>query len=320
MKTIRSVLLLVLAFVGTSGTSRAADCKPLQLINSVELEPFPGDNRFMVPVKINGSAERLLLNSGEPVTTISRQAAISLHTRDAPSGSLSFNNTGDSSDRMAIADSFDMGSQHGSDFRFQISVEKFPEMIVGNLPAMTIRPNDLDLDFAAKRLNVFASDHCDGQVAYWPERPIAVVPITVKFGLIYIKVRVDGHDLMALLNTGSIETIMSADFAKFDLKLDPGSADMPEVGASSSDPLAKEYSHKFKELIFDGVTISNPKIKIVKDAWAYANLPAFVDRPRLPDLTLGMNVLRALHLYIAFNENKLYITPGGNGASSLFKK
>jgi len=32
-----------------------------------------------------------------------------------------------------------------------------------------------------------------------------------------------------------------------------------------------------------------------------------------------MNVLRQLHVYIAYREKKLYITPVGTGESALFK-
>ena len=36
-------------------------------------------------------------------------------------------------------------------------------------------------------------------------------------------------------------------------------------------------------------------------------------------IIIGINVLRQLHIYIAYGEKKLYITPAGDGESALFK-
>lgn len=38
-----------------------------------------------------------------------------------------------------------------------------------------------------------------------------------------------------------------------------------------------------------------------------------------PDMIIGMDVLRHLRVYIATDEEKLYLTEAGTGESSLFK-
>ena len=38
-----------------------------------------------------------------------------------------------------------------------------------------------------------------------------------------------------------------------------------------------------------------------------------------PDMIIGMDILRHLHIYIATDEQKLYITEAGTGESPLFK-
>ncbi len=37
------------------------------------------------------------------------------------------------------------------------------------------------------------------------------------------------------------------------------------------------------------------------------------------ELIIGMNILKHLHIYIAYGEKKLYISPAGTGESVLFK-
>ena len=38
-----------------------------------------------------------------------------------------------------------------------------------------------------------------------------------------------------------------------------------------------------------------------------------------PDMLIGMDILRHLHMYLAVNEEKLYVTEAGSGESVLFK-
>ena len=60
------------------------------------------------------------------------------------------------------------------------------------------------------------------------------------------------------------------------------------------------YRYPFKSLTFGGVAIDNPDIVLVPDA-----------QSRFPGghrFVLGMNILRRLHLYIAYREKKLYVT------------
>lgn len=64
-----------------------------------------------------------------------------------------------------------------------------------------------------------------------------------------------------------------------------------------------------------GVTIDNPVLLLLPDLVANAGhrtRPGSLIRVEngLPDVLLGMNVLRRLHLYIAYKESRLYITEG----------
>lgn len=57
---------------------------------------------------------------------------------------------------------------------------EFDHGAVGLLSTDLFVRYDIDVDFGAGRLNYFFQDHCDGHVAYWPERPVSVARITLE--------------------------------------------------------------------------------------------------------------------------------------------
>jgi len=188
---------------------------------------------------------------------------------------------------------------------------------------------DIDLDFGAGRLNYFSQDHCEGRVAYWPERPVAVVPFILEGWHISLPVMIDGHEVNAVIDTGADDTVMPDTVAKEKFGLEPGSSDTPLVDTSKSDPLLKYYSHKFQNLGFEGLAVSNPNVVIMTNrvgsgttAFKSSFRGALNDpynRVRPDELIIGMNVLKHLHVYIAYKEKKLYISPAATGESVLFR-
>ena len=79
----------------------------------------------------------------------------------------------------------------------------------------------------------------------------------------------------------------------------------------------KSFQHSFNTLVFGGVTVINPLFLVRPDQTGAhdptnrlqtgSKLLKTDDYPR-PEITIGMNVLRQLHLYFAFKERRLYIT------------
>ena len=79
----------------------------------------------------------------------------------------------------------------------------------------------------------------------------------------------------------------------------------------------KLFMHSFHSLAFGEVTVNNPLFLVqpniagVRDRDNDLQLNSLIRReddfPR-PDVTIGMDVLRRLHLYFAFAERKLYVT------------
>jgi Aspartyl protease len=320
MRGLFCTFLFLFGTVVATSPSRADECKPLQLLTSIQMDMFADNALPSIPVSINGVSENMMVSSAAPIPTIDSAAASSLGLVSSPSRVTLVANA-ERYDREYRVETFDFGSQRIKG----IALQENPGAMssggpIGLFPLMMLHNYDVDLDFGAKRLNLFSQDHCASRVTYWPERPLAVVPFKTVSGNIYISVLLDGHPLNAVIDTGSAETIMSSVPATFTMHLSLGAADTPQIAfvprnqraglvVSSSD--TKIYSHTFDNLSFDGVTIANLKVKIYSDS---------VVHERLPQVTIGMNVLRHLHIYIAYRENKLYITPAGSGESALVKK
>jgi hypothetical protein len=121
---------------------------------------------------------------------------------------------------------------------------------------------------------------------------------------------------MAIIDTGATRTTISTDTASDSFGLTASSPGMAPAGNVNGDPNLASQFHTFSTLTFEGVTIMNPRLVIMPDRMAdipqtqmLTNLFIHpMKREGLPELILGMDVLKSLHLYFAFEEHNLYVT------------
>jgi hypothetical protein len=135
---------------------------------------------------------------------------------------------------------------------------------------------------------------------------------------IMVPVTLDGYEERALIDTGAGGTSLSVDEEKRNFKLNLGDADTPQDGVLNGDASLLVYKHLFKSLKFGDVAVNNPEIDIIPNAMGrnadraqYVGDRTKSDRTeiKVPDMIIGMDVLQKLHVYIAFGENKMYISP-----------
>ena len=106
--------------------------------------------------------------------------------------------------------------------------------------------------------------------------------------------------------------------ARRDFDLHPDSPGMTPYRAINGDVFLTGYLHNFSKMSFGGMTVDNPEVMVEPNImsrnadkspmarnWAY-NLNADLI---LPEPSLGMDVLKHLHLFMAFGEQALYISP-----------
>lgn len=307
---------LAVAFLVQGSAALAEDCGPLQQVNAVDLVAVPG--RALVPVSINGIPKLFLLDTGGDVTQISGDIADELKLTKQDANMKLLDLYGHASNKMVRIDSFLLGRMHGENVN--MAIQPNPNFGKGTRYVGIFGPDmmgryDVDIDFGTYKMKYFSPDHCPGHVVYWPHAALGVTPMTFRNRHIRFPVKVDGKELTAEMDTGAPNTTMTASAAKrlFDIVPEsPGNVPLNAQG------MVAAFGRVFSTLDFEGVAVSNPHVVIVPDLVGTKDsdngqqtgsrarrVDDDVDRA---DMLIGMNILTKLHLYMAFDERKLYIS------------
>jgi Aspartyl protease len=149
-----------------------------------------------------------------------------------------------------------------------------------------------------------------------------------------------------VMDTGSQYTVMNMEVADKLFGLAPSSPGMASLTASNGDKSVTLYRHLFDKLTFEGVEVSNLQVYLLPNQVAVHDRPRSLfllgppihsptssarlypapgpltdpesDTVSVPDVIIGMDVLRHLHVYFAAKEKRLYITDAVSGESALF--
>lgn len=300
----------------------AQGCPPLTLYTSIGLTAAGETLAEFVPVTIEGVPKLMLLDTGGVFSMITKDAADELKLPRRRAGFDLLNSAGESTNELAWA-GFSLGALKADKLYFVIAPEKqkFSDdaRVAGLLAPDVLKNYDVELDFAKNKMSLLSQDHCPGKVIFWPAATVAVVPMSVlDSGHITVPATLDGRSIIALVDTGAYSTtlMLPAAVSEYGLKL--GSPDTPKTGELLAG--SPSYRHTFTTLGFEGVMVNNPAIDIIPDMnhnkMSDASVPetgSHLNRrssaDTRPSLIIGMDVLRHFHLYIAYKENKLYITP-----------
>jgi predicted aspartyl protease len=281
--------------------AHAADCAPPALENQVQMTAIAmrdGSQIDAVPVSINGHDTQFLLDTGGIVSQISAALAGQLKIPINRTGVALIDITGRQAAGLAMIHEFRIGTQARADVPLPISPD--PLVPTGLFSLDNLAPYDADMDFPGNLLTLFSQDHCAGVTAL-PTSATAI-PFSLVNGHIVLTVTLDGKDISAILDTGSTETNLRADAAHSEFALVLGAPDTPENGRLEGVADLPTYDHVFKSLGFGGIQFENPSVTIIP-------IGNRADLLGGPELILGMNMLRTLHLYLAFGERKIYIAP-----------
>ena len=307
---------LAMAVLPHNSTALAEDCGPLVQINSVDL--VAGPNRALVPVSINGIPKLFLLDTGGDVTQISAEVADELRLVTQDSNLHLLDMYGHASTKMVRIEKFTLGRLHGEDVN--MAIQPNPDFGKGTRYVGLFGPDmmgryDVDIDFGTYTMKYFSPDHCPGHVVYWPHAALSVTPMTFRDRHIRLPVKIDGKDLRAEIDTGATNTTMTAGTAKRVFNIVPESAGNIPLNTRG---MVAAFGRVFSTLDFEGVAVSNPRIVITPDLVGTKDpdngfqtgsrtkrVDDDVDRP---DILIGMDILKKLHLYIAFDEKNIYIS------------
>jgi len=298
---------------------RAEECKPLKLLASIPLSTSEDGRRLYVPVQVNGQNKRLLLDTGAETSMLSEDVvkALGLATRAAPL--RTYDLTGSYVETLATTP-LKLGRIAFDRVEFMVSSRlndlDAPD-VVGLLGANLLGKFDVSIDPVNKKLDLLSPDHCPDNVVYWPATGYSRIPFDTDFTAhIRIDVTLDGKPTKATIDTGAWNSTLPTGAATSLFGLTLGAPDTPKVGILNGRKDLVTYSHQFETLNFDGVAVNKPIVELIpdtlKESMTYTPTGSHLSH-RMDgsdsEMLIGMNILRHMHLYIAYKEKAFYFTP-----------
>lgn len=294
MKTVGILgsMLAGLLALGAFGGAEAGDC---QLVRYASL-PITIDaaGGATVPVTIDGQAQNMLVDTGGVYTMLTQSAVARLGlTSKRTEGVWWTMFGGETLDHYVTTNTLEIAGGTVRNRKMIVMPDgRMPSNVDGILAPDILSVFDIDFDFAGGKLALFSQDHCEGKVVYWTHE-YTQIPFKLDDSRhIGLTVQLDGKDVPAGIDTGSSRTLMSLDTAK----------DM--FGFDDAALKANNGRYRFSTLTFGGVTVHNPDIILVPD-----DKSKVMGGYRMPGVIVGMGVLRQLHIYIAYKERNLYVSP-----------
>lgn len=327
-KYLLAALPLTGLFAATSFAQAPACTKPLAMANEIQMESANG-GPSTVPVKINGTDQKLTLATASSSTTLTEDAIKALKLEPKRAETVMMDDAGNQfRDEVVIAD-FNLGRMHGSNVKWPVAAGRGGRGGGGGgfggrggdgqLGQNYMRIYDLDVDFGSDKLRLFSQDHCPGGVLYWKAPgKVGVVPITIENARIVVPVTVDGKPIKAWIDTASRNSWTYAAVAERVLGIELGGAKAPP-DKPSRDPFGGQatYTLTAGEIAFRDLTLPGQALQINADVATQGSNQGFSAVNRKlgieselanAHIVLGMDVLRKLHLFFSFAENRLYVT------------
>ncbi len=352
---------MVAALNGQPGTSNAAQttgaqiaptqptpartCTLPKIADTAPLKPLPGTNLMAVPVAINGSTKKFLLDLGmKKPTAVSPELEAKLGLPENPKTQMRYFVGFGAMGNPIYADtpiydptsglnsavqfthvhigSFGIGGATGHHLLFQVTNRgeisrsaPYEGLLTGDF----FRQYDVELDFAGKQMTWLTPTNCTDpdQVVFWSHTNVAVIPVTLaKDGRLQMQAMIQGHVINAEIDTSSEHTVMRRDIAELYVGLKADTQDMAPLGDLKDGLGMQIYVHNFPQITFagGGVTALNVPVLIQNNSLIPAIYRGRVlGRARLkgapiPDLAIGMDVLSQLHMYVVLGEGKIYVT------------
>ena len=301
-------LAIALSFISyvlpAKGQSNGPACSLLRYA-SVDMRTEP-EGRVTVPLAVNGRTMPFMIDTGGWFGGISSAVATAMHLPPRPFMTLTGGYVGhldyvsfyggQKMTQEVEADSYALGPLVAKNVEIPVMpTTMLADNVDGIIGGNVLANYDIDLDFYNERLNVFSAKHCPTGVVYWTHDTFARIPFHLdkETWQITIPVTLDGQSFRALLDTGSATSTTTLDHAR---RL---------FGWADNDYRVKQlrngsYRFPFSEMSFGNVIVNNPEIELIPRKYVVGGAGA--------EVLLGMDVLRQLHLYIAYNEQALYAT------------
>ncbi|HWA92378.1 MAG TPA: retropepsin-like aspartic protease [Rhizomicrobium sp.] len=291
----RSTLHLLAALALAAQPVRA-DCQLMRVAAlDIAIDRYGG---ITVPAAINGHDVHLMIDTGGAFSAIAPEmlAAIGLEPKTL-GGGAAYMFGGRRMGAAAKAQSFKLGSLDTSRMSFIVlPPHSLAPDVAGTIGAEVLGDYDVDIDIGHGKLNLFRRNGCGVDVVYWSADPWGQVDLLDNLdNHLTFHATLDGHPLKAMLDTGMSVTEM--DLASARAMFGWSEAETPKPDKYG------EAQHSFGALTFDALSVGHPQVTLD----ARGNF-GFVSGSEETPIIVGMDVLKHLHLYISYQQRKIYFT------------
>ena len=303
MRNVCLPALMLAALMALSTPSSAADDRACTLVRAASLDMSTDEaGGGIVPMTIGTQKINLLIDTGGIDSMLTESAVTTLKLAKYKFyGAKVEMFGGQAIDSWTSARDVELGGLKAPKMPFMVMPDgHLSDGVSGTLAPDIMRAYDDEFDFANAKFNLFAPVHCNANLAYWTKDDHAEIPFDLdQFGQISFIVEVDGKKFRADLDTGSSRSILKLEVAENTFDFNESD---PQLKTLRKTENGSVYKYPFKTLSFSGVAVSNPDIEL------YSRRDVGFSG-RGPDLIIGMGILRQLHMYIAFSQRILYVTP-----------
>jgi predicted aspartyl protease len=304
-------LALPLPLLLAATTPALADC---QLMEVARLPVTISGTRPLVRGKLGGQPIKLLVDTGASRTTFDKATTdrLGVATEEA-SDWVGYGVGGRLRAFIGRFLDLEIGGMKVPEKRLMVNGSAAFEGFNGVIGYDLFQLVDLDLDMKNSRVGLYdPRGNCDGPLAHW--NPDADdVPMTGTREQISFQVLIDGQPINAQLDTGASYTLLSWKAARR-LGLSPGAAGVEVIGKTGGiDGRGMEMSrHKFQSFQIGTETIKNPTL-LIADVFTAGQREtgSNIERKTEIDLLLGMDFLKAHHVFVSNKQRKVYFTYEG---------
>jgi hypothetical protein len=160
------------------------------------------------------------------------------------------------------------------------------------------------------------------KVVFWAHSEVAIIPVTLgDDGRLQMQAMVGDHLINAEIDTSSPRTVMRRDIAELYVGLKADKDLIPVSGLEDAMNM-QVYVHTFPQIIFAGGGLMAMNVPVlVQDYSLHHDLDQAVlgtraqfRNQRIPDLVIGMDVLKHLHMYVVPGQSRVYVTGASENA------
>jgi predicted aspartyl protease len=293
-----AALLLILAALAGIPVAAAQDCRP---IRKAELEISAFGNIPVATIRVNGGLADFLVDTGAERSVLTAAAAKRLGVDAHYEYARSMRSLGGA---VAGGDAqlrrFDPGGMALDGFRILVGAVSLPAFrgkpLDGLLGADFLSDYEVELDLAHRRITLYAPPPCPITAPVWGGAFTTLAANRSLHNRLFFPVRLDGHALATLIDTGAQLTALDAESAAAIgvtgrvLARDPVTT---LRGAAAETVVSR--AHRFALLQIDGLALRDQTIMVTRLGLQDA------------DLVLGADFLRWQRVWLSYKSHRIFI-------------